>query len=95
MAVTKIFISKQISKDLSLSIKDASFIMESFLSLIKINSKTKKVKLSSFGTFNFKKSPQRIGRNPKTKESYIINATNRLNFKPSSKIKESINWRIH
>ena len=65
--------------------------LESFLSLIKSSSKLRPVKLSSFGTFSFKKTPKRLGRNPKTKDSYIIPELNKLNFKPSNKIKENLN----
>ena len=43
--------------------------------------KLNKVKLSGFGTFSFKKTPNRIGRNPKTGNSYIIPALNKINFK--------------
>ena len=56
-----------------------------------LNSLPESVKLSRFGSFNFKKTPKRLGRNPKTKDSYIIPVLNKLNFKPSTKIKENIN----
>jgi nucleoid DNA-binding protein len=69
----------------------SKIILESFLSLIKNASKSRLVKLSSFGTFSFKKTPKRLGRNPKTKDSYIIPVTNKLNFKPSSKLKRKLN----
>ena len=64
---------------------------QSLLLLIKNKSKLRIVKLSSFGSFSFKKTPKRLGRNPKTKDSYIIPEINKLNFKPSNKIKEKIN----
>ena len=64
-------------------------ILESFCYLLKINQIQSK--LSSFGSFSFKNTPKRLGRNPKTKDSYIIPEINKLNFKPSNKIKEKIN----
>ena len=73
------------------SADEASDILESFLLLIKGEAKIKSVKLSSFGSFSFKKTPKRLGRNPKTKDLYIIPVLNKLNFKPSNKIKENIN----
>ena len=91
MSLTKNNIIKNLTKNSSLSIGEASSIFESFLSLIKSKSKSKYVKLNSFGTFSFKKTPKRAGRNPKTKESYIIPELNKLNFKPSNKVKEQIN----
>ncbi len=91
MTINKNNIAKSISINLSITLDKSSNILDSFLSLIKGNSKKKVVKLSAFGSFNYKKSPQRIGRNPKTEESYIIPILNKLNFKPSNKIKEKLN----
>ena len=54
--------------------------------------KYKKVKLSQFGTFILKKKKERIGRNPKTKESKIISERNVIIFKPSNEFKRYINF---
>jgi nucleoid DNA-binding protein len=91
MNFSKNDIVKNISRKSLVSTAESKIILESFLSLIKNASKLRSVKLSSFGTFSFKKTPKRIGRNPKTKDSYIIPELNKLNFKPSNKIKENIN----
>jgi len=91
MNFSKTNIIKNISKNSLVSSLDATSILESFLLLIKNKSKSRLVKLSGFGSFSFKKTPKRLGRNPKTKDSYIIPALNKLNFKPSNKIKENIN----
>jgi nucleoid DNA-binding protein len=91
MSLTKNNIINYLKKNSSLSVGEASSIFESFLSVIKTKSKSKSVKLSGFGTFSFKKTPKRAGRNPKTKDSYIIPELYKLNFKPSSKVKEQIN----
>ena len=91
MNLSKTNIIKNISKKSLVSSSDATSIMELFLLLIKDKAKLKSVKFSRFGSFSFKKTPKRIGRNPKTKDSYIIPVLNKLNFKPSTKIKENIN----
>ena len=91
MSLTKNNIINYLKKNSSLSVGEASNIFESFLFLIKSKSKSKSVKLSGFGTFSVKKTPKRAGRNPKTKDSYIIPELNKLNFKPSNKVKEKIN----
>jgi nucleoid DNA-binding protein len=91
MNFSKSDIVKNISKKSLVSAEESKIILESFLSLIKSSSKSGPVKLSSFGTFSFKKTPKRLGRNPKTKDSYIIPELNKLNFKPSNKIKENLN----
>jgi len=91
MAINKQNISKVLSKKLSISLDESSSILETFLTLIKSKSKINIVKLSGFGSFGYKKSPQRLGRNPKTEESYIIPSMNKLHFKPSNKIKGDLN----
>lgn len=91
MSLTKNNIVNNIKKNSSLPPKEAISIFESFLSLIKSQSKSKLIKLSGFGTFSLKKTPKRVGRNPKTLDSYIISETKKLNFKPSKKIKEQLN----
>ena len=91
MNLSKTNIIKNVIKQSLVSSSDATSILESFLLLIKDKAKIKSVKLSRFGSFSFKKTPKRLGRNPKTKDSYIIPALNKLNFKPSKKIKENIN----
>ena len=91
MNFSKNNIIKNIAKESLVSADEASDILESFLLLIKSKAKLKSVKLSRFGSFSFKKTPKRLGRNPKTKDSYIIPVLNKLNFKPSNKIKENIN----
>ena len=82
---------KNISNKSLVSAEDATSILESFLLSIKNKSKSRLIKLSGFGSFGFKKTPERLGRNPKTNDSYIIPEINKLNFKPSNKVKENIN----
>lgn len=91
MSITKKNLIKNINKDTAISIEDAAILLESCLLLVKKHAKSNKVKLSGFGTFCFKKTPKRIGRNPKTSDSYIIPELNKLNFKPSNILKDKIN----
>ena len=91
MNISKANIVKSITKKSKLSALEAKDILESLLLLIKNKSKSRLVKLSGFGSFSYKKTPKRLGRNPKTKDSYIIPEINKLNFKPSNKIKDKIN----
>jgi nucleoid DNA-binding protein len=91
MNLSKKNIIKNVCFGTNISYGEAASIMESFLLLIKTKSKSKTVKITSFGSFSFKKTPKRLGRNPKTKDSYIIPELVKLNFKPSNKIKEKIN----
>ena len=90
MAVTKKSLVKNISEKLELSQKDSSFFLESFLSFVKLNSNIG-INIQGFGTFVFKKTPKRIGRDPKSKKEYTIKAREKLIFQPSSKVKQEIN----
>ena len=92
MNISKKNIIKNVAKNSLISNNDATNVFESLLKIIKSKSKSKSVKISSFGTFSFKKTSKRVGRNPKTLDSYIIPVINKLNFKPSEKIKGKINW---
>jgi integration host factor subunit alpha len=86
-------------KDICINISSKALIpkdkskdfFEAFLDLVSSKSKSKLVKISNFGTFYCKNTPQRLGRNPKTKEEFIISKRSKLFFKPSSKIRSIIN----
>ena len=91
MNYTKALIYKKTATKLSISTTDSSKILDSFLSIIKKNVGSKIVKISGFGSFEMKETPKRIGRNPKTKESYIINARNKVTFNISNKLKNFLN----
>ncbi len=90
MTVTKKSLVKNISEKLELSQKDSSFFLESFLSAVK-DSANIGINIQNFGTFVFKKTPKRIGRNPKSKKEYIISPREKLSFSLSSNIKKDIN----
>ena len=83
--VNNISSKAQISRDISKE------LFESFLNLVYSKSITRKVKISNFGTFYFKSTPKRLGRNPKTKEEFVISKKSKLFFKTSNKIRSIIN----
>ncbi len=83
-------IIKNISSKALITSKVSSLVLEAFLTIIKEN-KTKKIKISKFGTYYLHKSPARIGRNPKTKEEFKILASQKLAFKASNKVKSILN----
>ena len=91
MNVTKFMIAKKISESTSVKMMDSKKLLESFLYIIKSNSHTKDVKITKFGTFKLITTPKRIGRNPKTKESYIIPKLQKISFISSNNIKEVLN----
>ena len=69
----------------------SSKILNDFLKTIKENIIKKNIKITGFGTFYKHRTLKRIGRNPKTKESYIIYPTLKVNFKASKKVREDLN----
>lgn len=91
MSLGKSDITKNISTKTHLSVSTSSNILESFLSIIKKNIQTSDIKITNFGSFQSKTSPQRIGRNPKTKETHPIPKRNKVTFTASSALKNFIN----
>ena len=91
MKLTKKSISRRLSDNMNISQLDALNFLNQFISQVKKQSKEKNIKISGFGTFYMNDTVKRIGRNPKTKESYIIMPRKKLNFKGSNIIKKILN----
>ncbi len=88
---TKKNISKTLAHEINLPLIQASEFTNKFIQIISNKLKSKNVKLSNFGTFENKMSVKRIGRNPKTKECYIIHPRRRFFFRASNKLKKILN----
>lgn len=91
MTLTKNKIAKQISQEMTMSNHDSKKILECFLEIIKLNIYETGLKIHNFGTFQLKKTPKRMGRNPATLEEIPIKSFKKISFKSSSKVKSSIN----
>ena len=91
MTISKKDISLNIKKKVNISNNLSLNILDSFLNFIKKNSNAGTIKISQFGSFKRKTSMSRMGRNPKTKEAFIIPKSHKLSFKSSSKVKSTIN----
>ena len=50
-----------------------------------------KLNLKNIGTFNIVKKNSRLGRNPKTRQEFIITARKSISFKPSKTLLKKIN----
>jgi nucleoid DNA-binding protein len=88
LSLGKKHIIKKASSKALISDLDSNAILNSFLSILKTRKKTN---VSNFGVFYRRETPQRIGRNPKTKEEFIISSRNKLSFKASTNLKKIIN----
>ena len=91
MTLTKKDIIKLISKIPNTNSSDAESFLNKFIYLIKDKSQNNIIKIKNFGTFKYRKTPKRIGRNPKTKESYIIRSREKLHLTISNEIKKTLN----
>ena len=89
---TKKNIINKVHQNLGFSKNFSSTIIDDFFeSLIAELIRTKKIKISSFGTFMVVDKKERVGRNPKTKEEAKILARKIIKFKPSVLVKEKLN----
>jgi len=85
-------LSNKIYKEIGFSKKFSSEIIDNFFeSLVSELIKSKKIIISSFGTFKVVNKKERIGRNPKTKVEAKISSRKVVKFKPSLIFKEKIN----
>jgi len=92
MNITRKKLYNKIHQNLGFSKNISSEIVDNFFELL-IDEliKKKKVKISSFGTFEVIDKKERIGRNPKTKIVAKISARKIVKFRPSLKTKKKIN----
>ena len=90
MSLGKKDIIRNITSKAQISSRSSKLVLEKFLYLIKNNS-TSNIKLANFGVFFLHNTPERIGRNPKTKEHFIIPRRKKQSFKPSNNIKSILN----
>ena len=91
MSFGKKDISNNISSKALISKDNSKKFFTNFLNLVTSKSKSRIIKISNFGTFYTKNTPQRLGRNPKTKEEFIISKRSKLFFTPSNKIRSILN----
>tara|TARA_B100001027_G_C16234089_1_gene316173 strand:- start:494 stop:796 length:303 start_codon:yes stop_codon:yes gene_type:complete len=86
--VNSIYMQLGFSKQITESLID-DFLM----TFVKNLKSEKKLKLSKFGSFSVRQKKERIGRNPKTKETKTISGRDVVLFKPSKEFKDFINLK--
>ena len=70
-----------------------SLIDDFFMTFVKNLKSEKKLKISKFGSFSIRQKKERIGRNPKTKETKTISSRDVVLFKPSKEFKDFVNLK--
>ncbi len=88
--LTKKDISKKINSKTGLPTLYTNKIIDDFIDILKNLIKNKEINIKNFATFKAIKKNDRIGRNPKNKKSYKINARKSLSFITSKKLNDKI-----
>jgi nucleoid DNA-binding protein len=83
-------ISKKINLKIGLSALYVNKITDDLISILKDLIKIKKINIKNFGTFKTINKNERLGRNPKTKKTYLITARKSLSFITSKKFNDKI-----
>lgn len=80
------------SEKSDLSKKDVAAAVEAFVEVVTEElKKGEKIQLVGFGTFEVSKRAARTGRNPQTKETIEIPASNAPKFKAGKALKDAVN----
>ena len=66
-------------------------LINDIIEIILLNIKSDNFQLKNIGSFKLIFKKERIGRNPKTKEEFIITQRNSISFSLSKKISDHIN----
>lgn len=89
--MTKKDIQNFIAVRANISRKNSLKFIDSFFYEIKKNSLKSQQKISNFGTFKRHITPNRTGRNPKTKEEFPIKSLIKITFSSSNVVKNILN----
>ena len=90
-SIKKIDIIKNLSLQTGFSNNFSKKIINDLIEIIILNIGLGNLILKNIGSFKLIKKKQREGRNPKTKEKFIISARKSIIFTPSKKISKNIN----
>ena len=84
--ITKLVLSKILSNKFGFSELYSKKLIDDLVKIISHNIIAGNFNLKNVGTFKIINKKQRVGRNPKTKEEFIITARKSLIFVPSKKL---------
>ncbi len=89
--MVKADIVRSIEAQLGLSHEEASIRVEQFLTIIKVQlTDGDPVLISSFAQWKVREKKSRVGRNPKTKEEYVISPRRVVTFYPPNVWRDEI-----
>ena len=80
------------SEKSELTKKDSEKALKAFMDVVAEElKKDEKIQLVGFGTFEVTERAERMGRNPKTKETMVIAASKAPKFKAGKALKDAVN----
>ena len=89
--IRKIDIIKNLSSKTGFSLSFSKKIVNDLIDIISYEIKKNTLNLKNIGSFKIVEKKKREGRNPKTKEKFLISARRSITFTPSKKMSENIN----
>ena len=87
---TKENLINDLSKRTGYSLNFSKKIINDLINIIIENIKGGNLKLKNLGSFKIIKKKERLGRNPKTKEEFLISSRKSISFTPAKKISNKI-----
>ena len=92
--LTKNIITRQITKEVGYSNNYSKKLLNIFLKCMTQQIIKSDLNFKNFGVFKKIFKSERVGRNPKTKEEYIIKSRKVLKFVPSKKLISYVNNEV-
>ena len=90
-SLTKIDIIKNLNREKGFSSNFSKKLVDDLIDILINEIKTGQLNLKNIGSFKIKKKSERIGRNPKTNDKFLICARKSITFSPSKNILKEIN----
>ena len=87
----KIDIVRNLSASSGFSLNFSKKVINDLIEIINTNIKSGNLNLKNIGSFKIINKKERIGRNPKTKEKFLISSRKSIIFTTSKKILEKLN----
>jgi len=87
----KIDLSKNISKKLGVSVLLSKKLTEDLIEILSDKIKDNDLNLKNLGSFKIINKKERLGRNPKTKEEFLIKSRKSISFIASKNLLANIN----
>lgn len=84
-------LSKNISERIGISVSLSKKLTEDLLEILSNKIKDNRLNLKNVGSFRIINKKDRIGRNPKTKEEFIIRSRKSISFTASKNLIANIN----